>query len=150
MKVKFVIPGTPKGKERPRITKFGVYTPKQTKAYEEYIKECYRQQCDVYFEDKSIYIDAIAYVEPLKQYRKAETKAALANEFHPTSKPDTDNIMKAVLDALNGIAFADDRYIYDLHIVKKFDVYPRIEVTIESDDTAISPKRNVKKKAETK
>ena len=42
--------------------------------------------------------------------------------------------MKGVLDALNGVAFEDDRYIYDLHIVKRFAETPRIEVTITSDE----------------
>ena len=45
--------------------------------------------------------------------------------------------MKGVLDALNGIAFEDDRYIYDLHIVKRFDSSPRIEVTITADENCM-------------
>lgn len=134
MQATFIIPGPPKGKGRPRVTRHGTYTPKETVEYENFIRKCFQQQCpDVFFGTKSISINAVAYVTPLKKYRKAETAAALANEFHPTSKPDTDNIMKGVLDALNGVAFEDDRYIYDLHIVKRFAADPRIEVTITAD-----------------
>lgn len=134
MEASFIIPGAPKGKGRPRVTRHGTYTPKATVEWENYIKNCYRQQCpDIYFGEESIKISAVAYVTPLKKYKKAETKAALANEFHPSSKPDTDNIMKGVLDALNGVAFSDDRYIYDLHIIKRFAENPRIEVVISTD-----------------
>ena len=135
MQASFIIPGPPRGKGRPRVTRHGTYTPKRTVEYENTVRKCFQQQCpDVFFGTKSISIEAVAYVTPLKKYRKAETAAALANQFHPTSKPDPDNIMKGVLDALNGVAFEDDRYIYDLHIVKKFSDNPRIEVTITSDD----------------
>ena len=133
MEVNFVIPGPPKGKGRPRVTRYGAYTPKATVEYENYIKRCYQEQCgETFFGERSIAVSAIAYVTPLKKYRKAEREAALRNEFCPSSKPDTDNIMKGVLDALNGVAFKDDRFIYDLHIVKKFDINPRIEVKITS------------------
>ena len=135
MEATFIITGAPRGKGRPRVTRRGTYTPKRTVEYENHIRECFKQQCpDVFFGTKSIRIDAVAYVAPLSKYRKAEKLAALANEFHPTNKPDTDNIMKGVLDALNGVAFEDDRFIYDLHIVKRFSDTPRIEVTITSDE----------------
>lgn len=35
-----------------------------------------------------------------------------------TYKPDADNILKLILDALNGHAYADDRQVIDAHIVK--------------------------------
>lgn len=116
------------------MTRRGAYTPKATKEYEEYVRLCYKQQCgDTYFGEKSISIFAIAYVTPLKKFKKSEKEAALKNETRPTSKPDTDNIMKGVLDALNAVAFADDRYIYELHIIKKYDSNPRVEVTISDE-----------------
>ena len=35
-------------------------------------------------------------------------------------KPDADNIAKIILDALNGIAFSDDRNITDLKVRKEY------------------------------
>lgn len=45
-----------------------------------------------------------------------------------TGKPDCDNIAKAVLDALNGVAFDDDSQVVTL-VVRK---YPRVRIS--SDD----------------
>lgn len=36
-----------------------------------------------------------------------------------TVKPDADNIAKAVLDALNGIAYEDDAQVVELHVYKE-------------------------------
>ena len=44
-------------------------------------------------------------------------------------KPDVDNIAKAVLDALNGIAYDDDKQITSLVIDKKYGE-PRIDVSM--------------------
>lgn len=48
-------------------------------------------------------------------------------------KPDVDNIAKLVLDALNGLAYADDKQVVGLMTIKKDrfrDVEPCTEVTI--------------------
>jgi len=39
--IHFTIPGAPKGKARPRVTKFGTYTPKSTKDYEKLVRKSY-------------------------------------------------------------------------------------------------------------
>lgn len=44
---------------------------------------------------------------------------------------DIDNLIKPVLDALNGIAYLDDRLVIALHAFKKFDKEnPRFEIEI--------------------
>lgn len=50
-------------------------------------------------------------------------------------KPDRDNLMKSLQDALNGLAFRDDSQIYDGPVSKwvaSGDEQPHVEVTIES------------------
>lgn len=63
----------------------------------------------------------------LKFYRK----------FKPTSRRfgDLDNLSKAILDAVNGLAFTDDAQITRL-VAEKFTdrENPRVEVSIESAD----------------
>jgi Holliday junction resolvase RusA-like endonuclease len=135
MTARFIIPGRPQGKERPRISKSGgVYTPARTKAYENLIKGCYTEQCSgISFGSKSIRMSVKAYVPPLSRFRKAEKLAALSGEIKPTAKPDADNILKAVLDALNGLAYDDDRYIYKLEIEREYSENPRLEIDINDD-----------------
>ena len=41
-------------------------------------------------------------------------------EIHSDKRPDIDNLAKAVIDGLNGIAFNDDAQIADLHVTKKY------------------------------
>ena len=78
MKAEFIIPGPPKGKGRPRVTRRGTYTPKATEEYEQYVRLSYQQQCgNTYFGEEPISISAVAYVTPLKKFKKAEKEAAL-------------------------------------------------------------------------
>jgi Holliday junction resolvase RusA-like endonuclease len=136
MTVSFVIPTKPMGKERPRLTGRGaVYTPTKTKVYENFIKGCYIEQCgDVSFGDRSISMTVKAYVPPLSKFRKAETEAALRGELKPTAKPDADNILKAILDALNELAYNDDRAIYKISVERIYSNDPRTEVTISDEE----------------
>ena len=41
-------------------------------------------------------------------------KLARRNEIAPENKPDCDNIAKAILDALNGVAYKDDSQVAEL------------------------------------
>lgn len=53
--------------------------------------------------------------------------------YHHCSKPDIDNVTKAVLDALQGIVWRDDSCIAELHTVKLVaagDELPSVEVTV--------------------
>ena len=49
----------------------------------------------------------------------------------PLKKPDADNVVKVVLDALNKIAYYDDTQVVDLQIRRFYGENPRTVVTIE-------------------
>ena len=55
----------------------------------------------------------------------------LAGDFSPTKKPDIDNIVKIVLDALNKMAFKDDNQITKLEVEKFYSEKEKIFVRIE-------------------
>ncbi len=49
----------------------------------------------------------------------------------PTVKPDCDNTIKAILDALNGVAYKDDSAVTDLVFYKRYTTGdPYVEVTL--------------------
>ena len=52
-----------------------------------------------------------------------------------TYKPDSDNEGKLVMDALNGLVWADDAQVVDLHVVK----HPRVRGQAERMDISIAP-----------
>lgn len=55
----------------------------------------------------------------------------LNGELLPAKKPDIDNIAKAVLDALNSVAYRDDTQIVELQIRKQYSEKPRLEICME-------------------
>ena len=56
---------------------------------------------------------ACKFVMPIPQsWSKKKQEAALAGEIVPTSKPDYDNVLKLVSDALNKLAYEDDKQCF--------------------------------------
>lgn len=103
---KLTIPIKPKSKGRPRAGRHGFYTDKATKIYEDRIGQEYIQSegpfftgpvkmTVVFFHDK-LTID----IEEIAQNSKIRS--------------DVDNLLKAVLDGLNGVAFQDDRQVMNI------------------------------------
>lgn len=123
--IKFTVYGKPQGKARPRFTRQGrAYTPKNTVDYEEQIKQAYIAAGGTLISDTAPILICIT----------ACFKRAKSNKMDsPTLKPDADNIAKAVCDALNGIAYKDDKQITRLKVDKVWaeDGIERIEIDVE-------------------
>lgn len=61
-------------------------------------------------------------------------KTKVMPSYPNCSKPDVDNVGKAVLDALNGIAYRDDSQVWLLTVTKRVaagDEQPRTEIVVE-------------------
>lgn len=131
MKFKFTIPGEPKAKQRPRMTKKGhTYTPKQTVNYENWVKQCYIMEHFGKQVEGQLKATITAYFAIPKSKSKKDKEKMLFGEIRP-GKLDCDNIAKAVLDALNKIAYDDDKQVVDLTVSKYYAETPRVEVEIE-------------------
>lgn len=142
---RFIIDGDPVGKGRPRVTRRGItYTPAKTKHYEAWVVASYSQalreqgqrQEDVFIEKgKKIGIVINALYPIPKSYSKKRINSIVMGNEHPTKKPDLDNIIKIILDALNGVAFHDDAQIVELRASKGYamekDEEGKVIVTIE-------------------
>ena len=55
----------------------------------------------------------------------------LNNIISPTKKPDIDNIVKIVLDAMNKFAFKDDTQITKLEVEKIYGIEEKLQIKIE-------------------
>ena len=64
-----------------------------------------------------------------KSYSKHKREQALAGVILP--RQDIDNLTKSVLDALNTVAYADDKTIKEIHAWKRYAEEDEIIVTIE-------------------
>ena len=125
------IPGIPQAKQRPRMTKTGhTYTPKQTRDYEALIKKCWKEQSGETLEDGPLKAYITAYLPIPKNTKKAVHEKMRTGEIRPTKKPDLDNIIM-VLDALNGLAFPDDKNIVEITAEKYYSTETRLEIRIE-------------------
>lgn len=132
-----MIPGEPQGKGRPRYTRSGhTYTPDSTRAYEALVRACYAEQVDS--EPFAKGVPLVVTIEcrfgvPLSDSVK-KRRAKLCDLMMPTKKPDTDNIVKAVLDALNGAAYHDDSQVTTLHVYKRYGIEQCVKVWISKED----------------
>ena len=127
--VRFVIPGKPCGKGRPRFTGRIAYTPRGTVSYENLVKLAYCNDTNGFnFGNAPIAMHVTAYYPIPKSTSKANRAKMLCNEIYPTKKPDFDNIGKIITDALNGIAYHDDAQIVRFTLLKYYAESPRVEV----------------------
>lgn len=109
--VYFFVPGKVQGKARPRFSSRSgtVYTPGKTKSYERQIAEAYEAQHGPCFEGAVMVVIEAVFSIP-KSWTRAKKAEAAAGKLAP-GKPDIDNILKVVLDGLNGIAYKDDKQV---------------------------------------
>lgn len=125
MEIKFVVPGDPRGKQRPRVRRTKgrsiAYTPKETVKYEQKVRASYRRLMSEKFpKGIALKVNITALFPIPKRFNKEQRKKALDGELLPTKKPDSDNIIKIILDALNGVAYHDDAQVCEVYFEKKY------------------------------
>lgn len=131
-KISLTIPGKPFGKQRPRVLKNGItYTPKETVNYETLIKELYIIQHFRKQLEGPVRMYIKAYFPIPKSVSKRKKEEMIAGKIRPVKKPDMDNIIKIIADALNGLAYRDDSQIVECTIEKYFSDEERVEIEIE-------------------
>ena len=113
----------PKG--RPRFYGGHAVTPEKTRKYEKLIRDSWTYGI---VEGKSIMVD-IEFRIPIPQSYSKKKKAELEWTPH-NKKPDLDNLVKAVLDALNGVAFEDDSLISDINASKTYAEEPGVYIMV--------------------
>lgn len=134
-KVAFQLPGHPKGKGRPRAVVRGgfarVYTPAETRSYEGMIRlaaeKAMRGRPPT---ERPVIVMMAAVFDIPKSFSKARRSAALDGGEFPAKKPDLDNIVKAVVDAMNGVVFKDDSQIVSARYSKVYGPAPMVAVTV--------------------
>ena len=122
------------GKARPRMnTRTGrAYIPTNTKLYEYSLRQWFIREYPNFIPiETRVKVTIIAYFGIPKSTSKKKEAEMLQGNISPTKKPDADNIIKIVLDAMNKFAFKDDTQVTKLEIEKKYDKTPRIYIKIE-------------------
>ena len=118
--VTFVIPGKPFGKQRPRATRGGrMYTPAATVAFERIVGQIAMEHFQTPMTG-AVGLEIVATFAPAASW-SAKKRAENLHRPH-TQKPDMDNCLKAVLDGLNRVAFADDSQVSQITCRKVWGV----------------------------
>lgn len=134
--VSFVIPGRPFAKQRPKATMVAgrarVYTPKQTVSFERQVAEIARPEFAAPFEGP-VKLRVVAVFQIPKSWTKRKKTEAAQNggAFH-VQRPDGDNILKAIKDGLNRIAWVDDSQVADVRCVKRWGAQAATFVQVEA------------------
>ena len=128
----FIIPGPPKGKARPRVVNNHAYTPEATIQYERLVQACWEKAAGDWIADPetplALYI-SMFYPIP-KSHTKKQQEMERRNWVLPTKKPDIDNVLKIIMDGLNGVAYHDDKQVVEVTMRKRFSTDPRVEVEL--------------------
>jgi Holliday junction resolvase RusA-like endonuclease len=116
----FVPSDKPLGKARARTVSKGgrtwSYTPTATTREEELIADTWKKLAGYKF-GKGIPLKLLLVV--IRPFPQSLAKWKRATAF-PTSKPDADNYVKLVKDALNGVAWYDDAQVIALQVEKLY------------------------------
>jgi Holliday junction resolvase RusA-like endonuclease len=65
-----------------------------------------------------------------ESWSKKDKAMARDGAILPTSRPDGDNYLKLVQDALNEVVYADDSQIIDARVIKRYDESPAMRIEI--------------------
>lgn len=110
----FTIPGPPVGKERPRVVNGRTFTPKKTIDYERLVQGTF-----------------IGAQLGRAWDRGGQFSVQIYVSVCSLQHPDCDNIAKAILDALNGHAWDDDKQVTQVYVsVNYLEAPPSVRVTL--------------------
>lgn len=133
--IAFVVPGQPQGKGRPRVGRVGdharMFTPAKTVAYEGLI--AHAGQAAMAGRpplEGPVELRLFIAVAVPQSWSKRKQAMALNAEILPITKPDGDNVEKAICDGLNGVAWRDDAQVTDVIKRKRYSETPCVRVEI--------------------
>ena len=139
--IEFTVPGQPQGKGRARIGKIGqharMFTPAKTVAYEGLIAHAAQAaMAGRPLLDTPVELRLFIDVQVPASWSQKKQRQALAAEILPTTKPDADNVLKALNDGLNGVVWRDDVQVTDTIMRKRYSATPGLRVQIRPALTA--------------
>lgn len=130
--VKFLVHGTPRSMERVRVNAQGErprffngvadLERSFTHAAQEAIDDAGVTGMETFEGPVKVHV-VFVFPRPLRHWDQNTTPPTILPQFqqnHRKSTPDVDNLTKFVLDALNGVAYKDDRQVCELCASKRY------------------------------
>ncbi|MCL1789971.1 MAG: RusA family crossover junction endodeoxyribonuclease [Peptococcaceae bacterium] len=135
--IRLEIAGIPVAQGRPRASVVAghahVYDPANARDYKRQVRYAAQQQLgDQKPLQGPLRLSVEFYRDIPRSWSRKRQLQANSGLLRPTSKPDLDNYVKAVKDALNGVCWLDDSQVVEYGPTGKFySDKPRIVVTVE-------------------
>ena len=123
--IRFTIPGQPLGKG-------GLsFTTASSLGYENQVKDACIEKCEQRQADYAgpVAVDITAFYPFSSSYPKKKQEQ-IRPGARPTKKPDLDNIAKIILDALNHVAWQDDKQVVCMILTKNYAAVPCVSVGV--------------------
>ena len=130
--IRFSIPGLPMGKGQSRLSKGGFeFTPENNLVYENRVKNVCIEKCEQRQANYTgqVAVDITAFYPFSSSYPKKKQEQ-IRHGARPTKKPDLDNIAKIILDALNHVAWQDDKQVVCMILTKNYAAVPCVSVGV--------------------
>lgn len=155
-RIAFEIKGEPFGKQRPKVSTINgfarAYTPEKTINYENKVLNAYLESVKdtenehvIPFEQEPIFCTIIATFGLCKgDYGKKglnKQGRAKLDTYYCDKHIDSDNIAKVIQDALNGVAYKDDKQICGLLVIKVWGEIPSVKVILEGVSYGKTPRQ---------
>ena len=140
----FEIPGKAVAQARPRFTSRGsyvrAYEPQKCSEYKQLVRRCAYEQCAITAENAAYAgpaaVTVIEFRAIPKSWSKKRHEAARNGVILPLTKPDTDNVLKGIKDALTGVLWADDAQVVHDMVMKFYDDEPYVTVQVSYLDNS--------------
>lgn len=137
MIVAFTVPGQPVGKGRPRIGKVGahsrMFTPAKTVSYEGTVATfAHQAMAGIALLEGPLEVGMDIVLQIPASWSGKQQHRAEIGQILPTTKPDIDNVEKAIFDALNGVVWRDDVQVVRVVKAKRYGRAPGVSVTVKA------------------
>ena len=133
-RIRFTVLGEPIAQGRPRATTINghvrMYDPAKSRNYKDYIRLVASEHAPDKLLEGPIALFVNVYRPIPKGMSKKRSLLAEQGKLRPTKKPDVDNYLKAIKDALKNVIWKDDSQVVRVVIDKYYSERPRIEVEI--------------------
>ena len=129
-RITFFVPGPPIGKESVRKGSHGWYIPAKTRNYMDLVSWHAREAMRAREPFQGPLRMSFRAVFSIPKSWSQEKRRAFGSHYH-TSKPDVDNIHKAIGDACNKIVWDDDAQVCAGEHLKEYGEKPGVRIIIE-------------------
>lgn len=132
--ISFVVYGEPVAQGRPRATTINgharMYDPAKSHDYKDYVRLVASEYAPEKLLEGAVSLELNVYLPIPKSFSQKKQRDAEKGLIRPTKKPDMDNYIKGICDALNGVIWKDDCQVIHLIAEKLYSFRPRIEIVI--------------------